>query len=46
MTAGFAGLLLHWWWLAAAGGAATLLALMIWLWPRVALGQRARFVRG
>jgi cytochrome c oxidase subunit I len=46
MTAGFAGLLLHWWWLAAAGGAATLLALMIWLWPRVALGQRARFVHG
>jgi cytochrome c oxidase subunit 1/cytochrome c oxidase subunit I+III len=46
MTAGFAGLLLHWWWLAAAGGAATLPALIIWLWPRVALGQRARFVHG
>jgi cytochrome c oxidase subunit 1/cytochrome c oxidase subunit I+III len=44
MTAGFAGLLLHWWWLAAAGGAATLLGLVVWLWPRAALGQKARFV--
>ena len=46
MTAGFAGLLLHWWWLALGGGVAMLLGLIVWLWPRAALGQKARLVHG
>jgi cytochrome c oxidase subunit I len=46
MTAGFAGLLLHWWWLALGGGVATLLGLIVWLWPRHALAQKARPAHG
>ena len=46
MTIGFAGLLLHWWWMAAAGGALTLLGLVVWLWPRRNLGQKARPLHG
>jgi cytochrome c oxidase subunit I len=46
MTAGFAGLLLHWWWLALGGGVATLLGLIVWLWPRRALAQTARPAHG
>ena len=41
ITSGFVGLLLRWWWLAAASGALVLLGVLIWLWPRRALGQRS-----
>ena len=46
MAAGFAGLLLHWWWLALGGWAATLVALVVWLWPRRALAQKAGSAHG
>jgi cytochrome c oxidase subunit I len=46
MTAGFAGLLLHWWWVALGGGVTMLLFLIIWLWPRHALAQKARLGHG
>ena len=36
----FAGLLLHWWQIAGAMGFASAVSLIIWMWPRAALGQR------
>jgi cytochrome c oxidase subunit I len=41
MTVGFTGLLLHWWWVAAGAGGAVILGVLIWLWPRGDLGQKA-----
>ena len=46
LTAVFAGMLVHSWWPIAAGGLATLLFLLIWLWPRASLDQRAEAVHG
>ena len=41
LSAFFTGLLVRVWWLAAAGLLAAAGALLVWLWPRVALAQRA-----
>jgi hypothetical protein len=46
MTVALVGLLLGWWWVATGGGAVTMLWLLAWLWPRQALGQKARHVHG
>ncbi|WP_116812200.1 cytochrome c oxidase subunit I [Steroidobacter cummioxidans] len=40
MTAVFVGLLLKMWPVVGAGGAVTAIALLAWLWPRVALRER------
>jgi cytochrome c oxidase subunit I len=36
----FAGLLLHWWYFAGLGAAGCGIGIIVWMWPRVQLGQR------
>ncbi|MGO4573279.1 cytochrome c oxidase subunit I [Microvirga sp. 2TAF3] len=45
MTAGFAGLLLHWWVFSGICAWLMFMGLLVWLWPEPKLGQSARWNR-
>ena len=42
LTVAFAALLARQWWVVAAAGVVCLFIVLLWLWPRRHLGQRAR----